>query len=159
MGNFTKRSGIYLLAVLLAVCTLFSFALICGAAEDETIYYYVNSETGVDANSGRSADAAVKTFTRACNLARRTGGTIVVTNEYHFPKTVTELAHDEPFTITTKDDTTDYGAQGAKLVFASTLRYVLSGDTTFENITIDCTYSLVVIANFNAIMPSPSVRA
>ena len=151
MGNFTKRSGIYLLAVLLAVCTLFSFALICGAAEDETIYYYVNSETGVDANSGRSADAAVKTFTRACNLARRTGGTIVVTNEYHFPKTVTELVHDEPFTITTKDDTTDYGAQGAKLVFASTLRYVLSGDTTFKNITIDCTYSLVVIANFNAI--------
>ena len=33
MGNFTKRSGIYLLAVLLAVCTLFSLALIAGAEE------------------------------------------------------------------------------------------------------------------------------
>ena len=153
MGNFTKRTSFCLLAVLLAVCTLFSLALLTSAAEDEeTIYYYVNSETGVDANSGRSADKAVKTFTRACNLARRTGGTIVVTNEYHFPKTVTELAHDDvPFVITTKDDKVDYGAEGAKIVFSSTLRYVLSGDTTFENITIDCTYSLVVVANFNPI--------
>ena len=152
MGNFTKRKGLCLLAVLLAVCALFSLTLLVGAAEDEeTVYYYVNSETGVDANNGRSANKAVKTFTRACNLVRRTGGTIVITNEYVFPKTVNEMAHDMPFTITTKDDKVDYGAEGAKLVFGSTLRYVLNGETTFENITIECTYSLVVVANFHPI--------
>ena len=37
MGNFTKRSGIYLLAVLLAVCTLFSLALIAGAEEADAV--------------------------------------------------------------------------------------------------------------------------
>ena len=40
MGNFTKRKGLCLLAVLLAVCALFSLTLLVGAAEDEEAVYY-----------------------------------------------------------------------------------------------------------------------
>ena len=77
MGNFTKRSGIYLLAVLLAVCTLFSLALIAGAEEadagvlgstaslsatgGETVCYLKNGGTG----DGSSADAACGSITEA----------------------------------------------------------------------------------------------
>lgn len=141
------------LTVMLLFAVMFAALVPIAEAADEAevSYYYVNSETGNDENNGRSANKAVKTFTRACNLARHTGGTIVITNEYHFPSTVTEVAHDMPFVITTKDDRVDYGARGAKLVFASTLRYVLKGETIFRDIEIDCTYSLVVVANFNPI--------
>ena len=153
MQKTTKRHSLRLLSVLLAACLLLVAAVLTGvSAAEDTAYYYVNSETGNDTANGRSAATAVKTFTRACNLARASGGTIVITNAYEMPKTVYEVEHeDAPFVITTKDATTDYGAAGAKLVFAKALRYVVKGDTTFENITIDFDTTLNVVANYNHI--------
>ena len=117
-------------------------------------YFYVNSETGDDHASAIDADNAVKTFTRACNLAEKSGADkayIVITNEYACPKSVGEIEHTVPFVVTTNDGKTDFGANGAKMVFASSLRYVLRGDTTFENITIEYTKSLNCVAQYNHI--------
>lgn len=155
MQKTTRISGIRLFAVLMAACLLLvSAAVLSGvSAAEETTYFYVNSETGDDGDNGRSAATAVKTFTRACNLARaEEGGTIVITNAYEMPKTAYEVEHpDAPFVVTTKDDKVDYGATGAKLIFGNALRYVLKGDTTFENITIDFGSTLNFVANYNHI--------
>ena len=139
--------GLLFAAVLLV--TVFTVAV--GAERVE--YFYVNSEMGNDHYSGYSADEAVKTFTRACNLAensRADKAYIVITNEYQCPKSVGEIDHNVPFVVTSNDGITDFGAtNGAKLVFASSLRYVLRGDTTFENITIEYTKSLNCVAQYN----------
>lgn len=155
MQKMTEMPRLRFFVMLVAACLLLVFAAVFSdiSAADETMYFYVNSETGDDSANGRSAAKAVKTFTRACNLARVTdGGTIVITNAYEMPKTAYEVEHsDAPFVITTKDDKTDYGAAGAKLVFGNALRYVMKGDTTFENITIDFGSTLNVVANYNHI--------
>ena len=154
MQKTTKKFSLRFLSALMSVCLLLTSAAVfsgVSAAEDAE-YFYVNSENGNDSANGRSAATAVKTFTRACNLARKGGGIIVITNAYEMPKTVYEVEHpDAPFVITTKDATTDYGASGAKLIFGKALRYVMKGDTTFENITIEFENTLNVVANYNHI--------
>ena len=154
MQKTDKKFSLRFLSALVTACMLFTCATVFSgvSAAGDTEYFYVNSETGDDGANGRSAAAAVKTFTRACNLARKEGGTIVITNAYEMPKTVYEVEHeDAPFVITTKDATTDYGASGAKLIFGKALRYVMKGDTTFENITIEFANTLNVVANYNHI--------
>ncbi|MBQ9428978.1 MAG: family 43 glycosylhydrolase [Clostridia bacterium] len=150
--NSHKRlwAAVLLVCALLCAFTVFT-AVTASAASDDTNYFYVNSETGDDHARGTSAGSAVKTFTRACNMAKMTdGATIVITNAYEMPKTVTEVEHDVPFVITTKDDEVDYAEKnGAKMIFATQLRYVLKGDTTFENITLEYGGSLVIVGNFN----------
>ena len=142
---------------------LFVTVLVFGAvmafsvsANDDVEYFYVNSAKGNDTNSGTSPSDAVKTFTRACNIAKETkksAAAIVITNQYSIPSTVTEIKHpDVPFIITTKDDTTDYSkTNNAKIIYGSKKRYVLNGDTTFENIDIDYTGSINFVAQYNHI--------
>ncbi len=154
MQETTKKTSLRFLSVLMAVLMLLSLSAVFPgvSAADGDEYYYVNSETGDDTANGRTAKTAVKTFTRACNLARKTGGTVVITNEYHFPSTVYEVEHESiPFTVTTNDGEVDYGAQGAKIVFGKALRYVLKGDTTFENVTIEFGSTLNFVAQYNHI--------
>ncbi len=137
--------------LLLLTVMLFVFLTVAASAESVE-YFYINSETGDDHYSGASADDALKTFTRACNLAEKSGADkayIVITNEYACPKSVGEIEHTVPFVVTANDGKTDFGANGAKLVFGSSLRYVLRGDTTFENITIEYTKSLNCVAQYN----------
>ncbi len=140
-----------LIVLMLSVMLFITLAMVVSAENIE--YFYVNSETGDDHYSGYDADNAVKTFTRACNMAEKSGADkayIVITNEYQCPKSVGEIEHTVPFVVTANDGTTDFGAtNGAKLVFASSLRYVLRGDTTFENITIEYTKSLNCVAQYN----------
>ncbi|MBQ8836553.1 MAG: family 43 glycosylhydrolase [Clostridia bacterium] len=140
------------LIVLLLSVMLFTVLTVAASAESVE-YFYINSETGDDHASGYDADNALKTFTRACNLAEKSGADkayIVITNEYACPKSVGEIEHTVPFVITANDGTTDFGAtNGAKLVFGTSLRYVLRGDTTFENITIEYTKSLNCVAQYN----------
>jgi len=138
------------LFVLLLFATLFSVAAF---AKGET-YFYVHSETGDDAASGLTAASAVKTYTQACRLAEKSGADkayIVFTNVYSFSKTVTEMEHTVPFVLTTKDTATDYGAAGAKLIFGKNLRYILAGNTTFENITVEYTGTLNCVAQYNPV--------
>ncbi len=144
-----KLFGLLLaLAMLAAVFTVAAFA-------EGAEYFYVNSASGNDASDASSADAAVKTFTHACRLAERSGAEkayIVITNEYKFPQTVHEQNHTVPFVLTTKDETTDYAEEnGAKLVFGNNLRYVMKGDTTFEDIAIEYGGTLNFVAQYNHI--------
>ena len=146
-----KRIIITLSMLIFAMTLFVAFSLIASAENVE--YFYVNSETGDDHYSGFSADDAVKTFTRACNLAEKSGADkayIVITNEYACPKSVGEIEHTVPFVVTTNDGNTDFAVtNGAKLVFETSLRYVLRGDTTFENITIEYTKSFNCVAQYN----------
>lgn len=137
--------SVLLLAAMCVACTVMAFAA-------DTAYFYVHSEKGNDAANGLTASTAVKTFTQACRYAEDSGAQkayIVVTNAYNFSATVNESAHTVPFVITTKDAKTDYGASGAKIVFGKNLRYVLAGNTTFENITVEYTGTLNCVAQYN----------
>ena len=153
MRKTTRRFSHRFLFALMSVCLLLtSAAVFYGiSAAEGTAYFYVNSETGDDGANGKSAASAVKTLAHAYELAHN-GGTIVITNAYEIPATVYEVEHPgAPFVITTRDAKTDYGAAGAKLVFGKALRYVMKGDTTFENITIEFANTLNVVANYNHI--------
>ena len=142
--------------IIVLVLSVMLFATLTVAASAEQIeYFYINSETGDDHYSGYDADNALKTFTQACRLAEKSGADkayLVITNEYACPKSVGEIEHTVPFVVTAHDGKTDFGAtNGAKLVFAIGLRYVLRGDTTFENITIEYTKSLNCVAQYNRV--------
>ncbi len=140
---------------ILFVLTMLVMVFTATVAAENVEYFYVNSVTGDDEASGLDFDNAVKTFTQACRFAEKSGADkayIVITNEYEMPSIVNEIAHTVPFVVTTKDATTDYAAtKGAKFVFAKNLRYVLKGDTTFENITIEYSGTLNCVAQYNHI--------
>ena len=132
------------------------FAVFTAVASAENVeYFYVNSENGNDSYPGITADTAVKTFTQACRYAEKSGADkayIVITNEYEFVANATEIEHSVPFVVTTHDGNNDYAAtNGAKFVFEKNLRYILKGDTTFENITIEYTGTLNCVAQYNHI--------
>ena len=142
--------------VLLAVIILtLCFMQVAFAKDVNTVYYYVDSDVGHDSqNDGLSADAPVKTFTRACNLAVRSGADvayIVIVNDYGISVTVNEVAHTMPFIVTTNDGKVDYAKENnAKLAFKNgARRYYLAGNTTFENVTIEYETTLNIIAEFN----------
>ena len=142
------------LIVLIISAVLFSTLAVVASAENIE-YFYVNSETGNDRATAYDADNAVKTFTQACRYAEEAGvdkAYIVITNEYAMPGVVKEISHKVPFVITTKDAKTDYAKEnGAKFVFGKNLRYILNGDTAFENIAIDYSGSLNCVAQYNHI--------
>ncbi len=135
-------------------------SLLCGisvnAAEDGYTYVYVNSETGRDAaGCGESPENPLKTWTWGVKYGKTANAdtlVVVFTNEYHFNSSPTEAEHSYPIIFTTNDGKTDYAVKnGAKLVFGSALRYYLGGDTSFENITIEYSKSLNIVAQYNPI--------
>ena len=132
--------------LLLAACAM-------TASAENAVYYYIDSEKGVDDIAGDTPDAPLRTYTDACLNAIKSGAEkayIVIMNEYVFPSNVTEQKHpDVEFVLTTKDATTDYAKDGAKLVFQGARRYYLNGNTTFENLEIVRDNSLVVVAQYN----------
>ena len=146
-----KMFFLYLLGALCAALAFSALQIgISAAGSDETVLY-VHAETGSDEASGSSPDMPLKTLTRAINVLKDTGGRIVIMNAYAVPSTVTEPVHTAPITITSTDGLNDYGLSGAKLTFGNALRYVLNGDTTFENIQIDFANTLNFVANYNHI--------
>ncbi len=149
------------LAMLLLLACAMTFSV--GAKEADYTYVYVNSETGRDVSgNGDSPQNPLKTWTWGVNYGKdREVGTLVVvfTNEYHFKSSPTEAAHDYPIILTSNDGKTDYAKEnGAKLVFGSALRYYLNGDTAFENITIEYSKSLNIIAQYNNIRMGKGVK-
>ena len=155
MHKSTKTNIRLLIAVVFSVVLLSAMLLIGASAEEYVEYFYVNSETGDDHFDGASAENAVKTFTQACRFAEKSRADkayIVITNAYTFPSTVKEINHETPFVLTTKDDKVDFAETvGAKLTFGSGLRYYLNGDTTFENIDIYYTKSIVFVGQYHHI--------
>ena len=142
--------------IIVLILSVLLFTVLSVAVSAERIeYFYVNSVTGDDRATAYDVDNAVKTFTQACRYAEESGvdkAYIVITNEYAMPGVVTEIKHTVPFVITTKDADKDFAKEnGAKFVFGKNLRYILNGDTTFENIGIDYSGSLNCIAKYNHI--------
>ena len=139
---------------LLAILFLLSLSVaVSAAAETDAVYYYIDSEKGVDNVSGRDAARPLRTYTEACKNAVRDGAErayIVVMNAYVFDGNVREISHpDTEFVLTARDAETDYGAAGAKLVISGGRRYYLGGATTFEHLTLERDSSLVVVAQYN----------
>ena len=156
--------NIFRMAFLVMLASLFCGAtVVANALEEDYTYVYVNSETGIDASgNGDSPDNPLKTWTWGIKYGQKEKvGTLVVvfTNEYHFNSSPSEVAHDYPIIFTTNDGKTDYAKEnGAKLVFGSALRYYLNGDTAFENITIEYSKSLNIIAQYNPIRMGKGVK-
>ena len=123
-------------------------------AEEKVGYFYVNSERGNDRASGLDAANAVKTLAQVWRIAEKSGADrayIVFTNACTASSTVSETVHSVPFVLTTRDAETDYAEEGAKLVFGKGLRYILNGDTSFENLPIEYSGTLNFVAQYHSI--------
>ena len=131
---------VILLAMLVALTvSVFVFA---ANAEEYVAYYYVDGVNGSDKSTGLTPDTAVKTFSSASRKAAKEDGTvaIVIMNDYSLSSGINEpIAHDNLFVVTTKDKTTDFGAQGAKIVLGKSKQFNIAGPTKFENIAFDFT--------------------
>ncbi len=141
------------LLVLLSALFFSGLCVSAHAAETER-YVYVSASSGNDQNNGSTAAQAFKTLNRAMLSANTPGAdrvVIVITDTYSLSQTHTEIAHKVPITYTTSDGKVDYGARGAKLKFGNALRFILGGDSTFENIKIEYSGTLNFVAQYNPI--------
>ncbi|MBQ4556137.1 MAG: S-layer homology domain-containing protein [Clostridia bacterium] len=156
MHKSTKFNIRLFVAAVLTMVLLCATMLVGINAEEWVEYYYLNGDTGVDTNSGYTADEAVKTMTRVMNLAkgsRADKAIIVVTNAYKLGSGIKEVVHEIPFEITTNDGQVDYGkTEGAGLVFGTTKRYYFNGDTTFKNIDIKYDNSIVFVGQYHNVV-------
>ncbi len=145
--------------LLLGALLLSALCVTAGAAETEKYIYMASS--GNDQNDGATADRPIRSLNKASLLALTSGAdrvTIVITDACTVANTQTEVAHKFPITYTTNDGKVDYGAKGAKLSFAKGLRFVLNGDSTFENIEIEYSGTLNFVAQYNPITFGKGVR-
>ena len=144
------RMILFLLFAALAVSVL-AFA---ASAEEYTAYYYVDGTNGSDKNDGTSPNTPVKTFSSACRKGAKEDGAvaIVIMGEYKLTNGIDEpIEHENLFVVTAKDDTTDYGAEGAKIVMGKSKRFQIAGPTAFENVTFDFTSAVTFVANYHAL--------
>ncbi len=158
MNKFTKINLRLLLIALIFTALLGAF-MIGVSAEDEWVeYFYLNGETGDDHNDGYTADTPIKTITRVCNLAKNSRAdkvVIVVTNAYALGSGFNFKGGeiDLPFVITTNDGKVDYAKEnGACLVFGEKKRFYLKNDTTFKDIEIQYSGSLVFVCEYNSVV-------
>ena len=145
-----SRMILFLLFAALTVSVL-AFA---ASAEEYTAYYYVDGTNGSDKNDGMRADSAVKTFSSACRKGAKEDGAvaIVIIGEYKLTNGIdSPIEHENLFVVTTKDDVTDYGADGAKIALGKSKRFNIAGPTRFENITFDFTSSLTFVGNYHSL--------
>ena len=112
---------------------------------DGAACYYISASKGSDSNSGKSKDKALKTLTRAYALAEAGEGEavrIIFADSYTITESFTEPSHKKSITLS---------ADGGKLAFSGNYRFVLSGNTAFENITVEYKGTVNFVANYNYI--------
>lgn len=115
------------------------------APSSEAMYFYVSARNGNDSASGKSADYAVKSLKQAYTLAERStaeSARIIITDTYTITETFLEPAHKKHVTLS---------ADGGKIVMSGNYRFQLSGNTTFENITVEFPGTVNFVANYNYI--------
>ena len=141
MDKRTKRR----FAVCFAAFLLLFAAWTVSAAAAETVY--LDAAHGSDANSGRSAGAALATLDAAIGAAKD-GGKIILLSDYTIRTHYTEPQHTGEIVITAKDGTRD---TGAKLIFNVTgeTHYRLSGATTFRDLDITLKNFVMFTAQFH----------
>ncbi len=109
-------------------------------AAPQTIYL---SDTGADTNDGLSADAPVKTISRAYALLGDDGGTISIVGT--FTQTANFSAPEHTGTVTITGNSAD-----SKMYMSAGRRYFLGGPTVFDDIVLDASVgSFYVICLFN----------
>lgn len=124
---------------------------------------YLDGVAGNDKASGESADAAVKTLTRAVKLVADDDGgrVVIVNNDYALKSNLIEPAHKGKIEISSQG--------GKKLRFEGEFTtYGLGGPTTFKDLTVSTSQWAVFAANFHPIVfdkgfetvstPTPGVR-
>ena len=142
-----KRIGLALLLLLFAGLLCFG-----GAAAEKTVYV---SSKGVDSAGGESPSSPVRTIVRAIATLEVAGadtGKIVLTDALTLSDTLNEPAHAFPIVLTTNDGRTDYGKTGAKLTMPQNKRYVLGGDTTFADLTVEYTGTLNFVCGYHTVV-------
>ena len=110
--------------LLVAVMVLSMVPAVSFAAEPVTVY--LDPQNGSNENDGTEA-APVQNFTKAYELLKAGGGTIVMLSTVYYAGSYTFPACGYPVTITGKT-----GAEGIRTVG----NLVISGDTTFQNLTL-----------------------
>ncbi len=114
-------------------------------SEYSSVSYYVSHASGSDTASGMSTSEPVKTLDRAYALAEKSGAEaarIILTDTYTMTGSFNEPSHKVNVTLS---------AQGGKLIMNGNYRYVLSGNTSFENIIIEYKSTINFVANYNYI--------
>ncbi len=127
------------------------------------------SDAGDDANSGQSADRAVRTLRRAIELLGDGGGTAVVCGSVEFGEAqdgaYVEPGHTGLVYVSSVYGGVDYRESGAKLAFAANSKtsafchYKLGGKTTFENVSFDCPVYIMISALGNFITMGEGISA
>ena len=119
----------------LIMLVISALMLISAFAAENTVYV---SDGGT--GDGSNASTPVGTLADAYAALGDEGGTIVIVDKYSFSTAFVEPKHSGKVTVT-----------GGTLVATDT-RYILNGDTTFENITIHGTKEyLLIVAQFNPV--------
>ncbi len=120
----------------LFIMIVVSALLLISAFAAENTVYVSDGGTG----DGTSAATPVGTLAAAYAALGEDGGTVVVTDKLTLTSTFTEPEHSGKVTIT-----------GGTISFGN-MRFVLNGDTTFENITLHGSGAyLLIVAQFNHI--------
>ena len=94
---------------------------------------------GNDANSGATAETAVKTLPEAVTRLAETGGTVILADYYRVGANLTLPAYAKPITFTSV--TFESGAPRAGFEFTASRKAItLGGPTVFKTIKLDATY-------------------
>ncbi len=135
-------------AVLLLSLSLFS-AVSAYAADTEAVVFVRDGGTG----DGSSAASPLGSLSDAYASLGTEGGRIVISGTYTMTDAFTEPAHEGKITLTQKHENDDYSASGSLYTGGAGRRYILNGETTFENIrfTTKNNGGLLIIAQYNPV--------
>ncbi len=131
------------LAFFLCAALVLTPALALPAAAADKVVYVKDGGTG----DGSAADAAVGSLADAYAALGAGGGTIVVVGTIQAvgDAAFTEPEHTGPVTVTGKLGETDYNA----VLKVTTNHFLCSGDTTFDNLTLELSGTHVIRARFH----------
>ncbi len=113
---------------------------------------YVSYSSGKDSNSGKEAAKAVKTLEQAYKSAEALDGNsarIVLCDNYTLNGHFTEPAHQKNVTLT---------SEGGCITFSGAYRFILSGNTKFESVSINYKGTVNFVANYNYITFGKEVK-
>ncbi len=142
-----------IMALLLSIVTLFSFAVIpTGVYAAEKVVYVAEGGSG----DGTSDASPFGSLEDAYNALGDEGGKIVICGDFEIKANFIEPAHTGVVTVTQKHGDKDYGADAKSMYVKSGKRYALNGPTVFEYINFkgDTSVSLsfiLFVAQYNPI--------
>ena len=134
----------------LIFCLLLCACLVLGAAAAENTVYVADGGNG----DGSSASVPLGDLTAAYNALGADGGEIVIVGKYTLDANFTEPVHAGVVTLTQEADGTSYRTADGSGLIGGGKRFILSGPTTFQNVTLRSTGSayMLLVARFHPIV-------